>query len=77
MKRKRALVVVDMQNDFCDGTDNDYKAKIPIRGSFMILQKVCMVTDPAVFNVIVLTRDWHPENHISFKCDQQDNEHCM
>jgi ornithine--oxo-acid transaminase len=54
----RALILVDLQNDFCHGgalavTDGDQT--IPIANSLL----------PG-FDLIVATKDWHPENHGSF-----------
>ncbi len=53
-----ALIVIDVQNDFCPGgalavTDGD--AIIPRINALM-----------ADFPVCVLTQDWHPANHTSF-----------
>jgi len=58
-----ALIIVDVQNDFCSG------GMLPVpRGDEVIpiLNKYI-----EIFNFkklpIYATRDWHPENHISFK----------
>lgn len=53
-----ALIVIDVQNDFCPGgalavTDGD--AIIPQINALM-----------AEFACVVLTQDWHPANHSSF-----------
>ena len=53
-----ALIIIDMQNDFCPGgalavTDGD-KIIEPINGA----QKE--------FDTIILTQDWHPKEHSSF-----------
>ena len=58
-----ALIVVDVQNDFCPGgalpvpegdkvvsVINKYIEKFELRGS-----------------LVIATRDWHPKNHISFR----------
>ena len=55
---KSALIVVDIQNDFLPGgalavTDGDR-----IIDAINQLQKL--------FDVVVFTQDWHPENHVSF-----------
>ncbi|RIY01466.1 bifunctional nicotinamidase/pyrazinamidase [Aureimonas flava] len=53
-----ALVVVDVQNDFCPGGSlavADGDAVVPV------------VNDLARrFSIVVLTQDWHPAGHISF-----------
>lgn len=53
-----ALIVIDVQNDFCPGgrlavADGD--AVVPLANA--------MMDD---FAAVVLTQDWHPENHASF-----------
>ena len=53
-----ALLVIDMQNDFCPG------------GSLAVADGDTII--PAVnhlgrrFDHVVLTQDWHPEHHVSF-----------
>ena len=54
----RALIVVDLQNDFCKNgalevPDGD--AVVPIANRLMPL-----------FDLVVATQDWHPANHESF-----------
>jgi nicotinamidase/pyrazinamidase len=58
MKSSAALLVIDVQNDFCPGgalavADGD--AIIPLINQ--LAQK---------FSTVVLTQDWHPAHHISF-----------
>jgi nicotinamidase/pyrazinamidase len=55
---KKALVLVDLQNDFIPGGSlavREGDAVIPIANA---LQKK--------FNLVVATQDWHPQNHGSF-----------
>jgi nicotinamidase/pyrazinamidase len=63
MKGTKALVVVDLQNDFCPGgalevKDGD-KIVAPINELVSAFEKDDL---PVVF-----TRDWHPSDHCSFK----------
>lgn len=56
------LVVVDVQNDFISGSLQAYKAHKaiqPINNAIRIAESHGMV--------IVFTKDWHPEDHWSFK----------
>ena len=56
-----ALIVVDLQNDFCPGGTlavPDATKIIPIINDLI-----------PQFEIVVYTRDWHPENHISFSAD--------
>jgi len=55
---KEALIIVDVQNDFCSG------------GALAVPQADEII--PAInqqiqkFDHVILTQDWHPENHSSF-----------
>jgi len=56
---KKALVVVDMQNDFCPGGSlavNEGDKIVPIINSLM-----------DKFDIVIATQDWHPADHCSFK----------
>ena len=60
---ERALVVIDVQNDFCPGgalevADGD--AVVPVANELLSAE------GPAGFDVKVLTQDWHPPDHLSF-----------
>ncbi|MFA7276709.1 MAG: nicotinamidase [Pseudobdellovibrionaceae bacterium] len=58
-----ALVVVDVQNDFCPG------GKLAVAGGDEI---VPVVNDLLYhFNVVVLTQDWHPADHKSFASNHE------
>ncbi len=60
---RAALIVVDLQNDFCRGgalAVPDGDAVIPVLNSYIAL---FMEAGAPVF----FTRDWHPSDHISFK----------
>lgn len=54
----RALIVIDVQNDFCPG------GALAVAGGDEIIPAInAMMGD---FPVRVLTQDWHPANHSSF-----------
>ncbi len=56
----KVLVIVDVQNDFCPGGSlavAEGDAVVPIINRLMASQN---------FDLIVATRDWHPEGHVSF-----------
>src|SRR5262249_43129301 len=58
-----ALLVVDVQNDFCPGgalAVEDGDKVVPILNKWI---DEAIATDTPVF----VTRDWHPAHHISFK----------
>ncbi len=55
---KTALILVDVQNDFCPG------GSLPVTGGFDILPVINQL-QPLV-DLVVATKDWHPQNHSSF-----------
>lgn len=58
MENKKALMMVDLQNDFCRGGSlevPDANTIIPLANQ---LQKY--------FELVIATKDWHPQDHTSF-----------
>ena len=53
-----ALIVIDVQNDFCPG------GALAVAGGDGILDRINGLMDD--FATVVLTQDWHPANHASF-----------
>ena len=63
---KQALIVVDVQNDFCSGGSlavPDGEEVVPVINELM----------PS-FEHVILTQDWHPANHISFASQHNNYE---
>lgn len=58
-----ALIIVDLQRDFCAG------GKLPVPGADEITPLVnrLIVEAEAAGALVVATRDWHPRDHSSFK----------
>lgn len=56
----KALIVVDVQNDFCKG------GSLEVPGSNDIIPLVNKLTKSDKFDLVILTKDWHPANHKSF-----------
>lgn len=54
----KALIVIDMQNDFCPG------GALAVAGGDQILSPINDLMEKAA--TVVLTQDWHPANHTSF-----------
>ena len=54
-----ALLIVDLQNDFCPG------GALAVRGGDGIVEPLNRLL--AQFHFVVATQDWHPPDHISFK----------
>ena len=53
-----ALIVIDVQNDFCP------KGALAVAGGDEIISQINGLMDE--FQAVVLTQDWHPANHASF-----------
>jgi len=53
-----ALMVVDVQNDFCSG------GALEVKGGDEVVPVINGILDK--FKTRVYTRDWHPDNHVSF-----------
>ena len=53
-----ALLVIDVQNDFCPN------GALAVKDGDTIIQQINAAMDH--FNIVVLTQDWHPNSHKSF-----------
>ena len=53
-----ALIVIDMQNDFCPG------GALAVAGGDEIVPRINALMDD--FSTVILTQDWHPRSHSSF-----------
>lgn len=60
---KTALVMIDIQNDFCQHGS----LAVPDGDAVVSLANELQ----AHFDLIVATQDWHPENHMSFAANHQ------
>ena len=61
IKMAKALIIVDMQNDFCEGGSlavTEGNSVIPVINAFR---------DKFDWDAVYLTRDWHPADHCSFQ----------
>ncbi|MGN8225116.1 bifunctional nicotinamidase/pyrazinamidase [Gracilimonas sp. BCB1] len=54
----RALVIVDIQNDFCPG------GALAVPGGDEVIEPTNTLA--TAFDCIVQTQDWHPQDHLSF-----------
>ncbi len=69
-----ALVVVDVQNDFCPG------GALPVPDGQLVVRPINRLVHK--FDKVVFSRDWHPSNHCSFDddpgfVDQSWPQHCV
>lgn len=60
---KTALIVTDVQNDFC------YGGTLAVRGGDAVVNPINQLIQKAARRGwrVFATRDWHPRNHISFR----------
>ncbi len=61
-----ALIVIDMQNDFCDG------GALAVPGANAVVPLVNRLIGR--YENVVLTQDWHPRGHASFASSQPDGQ---
>ncbi len=54
----KALIIVDLQNDFCPG------GALPVREGDQVVPVVNRLQSK--FEIVIATQDWHPKNHKSF-----------
>ena len=57
----RALLIIDFQNDFCGG------GALAVPHGDDIAPRVSELLESDDFDLVVATRDWHPQNHNSFE----------
>jgi nicotinamidase/pyrazinamidase len=57
-RKRSALIVVDLQNDFCGG------GALAVEGGELVAEPVNGILHR--FDSVVLTQDWHPKGHVSF-----------
>lgn len=61
-----ALVIVDAQNDFCPG------GALAVAGGDEIMPGINHLA--ASFELVVMTQDWHPRDHLSFASNHADKK---
>ena len=57
-EQNHALIVIDVQNDFCPG------GALAVPAGDLVVPRINAMMDE--FALVVLTQDWHPEGHSSF-----------
>lgn len=71
-KKRKVLLIIDVQNDFCRGGSLEVKdANLIIPGINKIQSK---------FDFVVASQDWHPKDHTSFKSNSNEGiwpDHCV
>ncbi len=54
----KALLIVDVQRDFCPG------GALPVKGGHEVVPIINSIMEK--FNLVIATQDWHPKGHGSF-----------
>lgn len=59
---KNALLIIDVQNDFCEG------GSLAVKNSNEIFPIINQIRKDFAdkFTCVILTKDYHPDDHISF-----------
>ena len=70
LSKNDALLIIDMQNDFMPG------GALPVEEGDQIIDNINKVAEIFKKNngIVVLTQDWHPENHMSFASSHVDKD---
>jgi len=63
----KALIIVDVQNDFCEG------GSLAVANSNTIFPFINELVKYEDFSKIYVTKDWHPANHTSFAANHGKN----
>src|SRR3990167_1858223 len=64
MKEKTALIMVDLQNDFCKG------GHLAVPGGDEVIPLANQLQSH--FDLVIATQDWHPQDHMSFASNHPD-----
>ena len=70
----KALLVIDVQNDFCEG------GSLAVPKSNEIIFDINQLMKKDEFAMVVATKDWHPANHSSFLSNNEKGvwpDHCV
>ncbi len=73
-KKDSALILVDLQNDFCPGGAMAVEGGDEIIEGVNSLQRMRDETGARPWERVVATMDWHPEGHISFASSHSGKE---
>lgn len=57
---KKALLIIDIQNDFCGG------GSLAVADGDAVIPLINMLRHTCAWDAVVLTQDWHPRDHASF-----------
>lgn len=58
---KRALIIVDVQNDFLEG------GSLEVKDGNQVIPLINKIRKEKNFDLVALSSDWHPQTHLSFQ----------
>ncbi|MDR1941674.1 MAG: bifunctional nicotinamidase/pyrazinamidase [Endomicrobium sp.] len=64
---KKALIIVDAQNDFASP-----KGTLYVKDGEKTIPFINSLIQSEGYNLIIATQDWHPKNHVSFALNHKD-----
>ena len=70
---RSALIIVDVQNDFCPGGSMAVSGGDEIIGPINTLLQSKVGPQRSLFHKVVATADWHPQQHVSFAEEHEDH----
>lgn len=62
---KKALIIVDMQNDFLPG------GALAVKGADKLFDTINELSQDPEYSAVIATMDWHPQGHKSFASNNQ------
>lgn len=65
---KKALIVVDVQNDFCPG------GSLAVTDGDKVIGPINSLMNSGDYDLIVATQDWHPADHKSFASNNSNSD---
>lgn len=67
-KNGKALIVVDVQNDFCPG------GALAVKDGDKIVPLINSIMKKGIFQTVIATQDYHPRNQVSFASNHKNKK---
>ncbi len=71
MAAKKILLVIDVQNDFCEG------GALVVKNADDVVPVINELIAKGNYDIVIATKDWHPPDHVSFQPEQIGKAHCV
>ena len=63
-----ALIIIDVQNDFCEG------GSVEVKGSSEMIKTINKIRNSKKFDFVFHSQDFHPKNHCSFASNHENKK---